>query len=68
MSSESHDETLDRGDVVQQEHERTIEEAERSIKEKQTERRDPKDREEAVEQEQERIFEEKMKDRAHESS
>jgi hypothetical protein len=68
MSSESHDETLDRGDVVQQEHKRTIEEAERPIKEKQTERRDPKDREEAVEQEQERIFEEKLKDRVHESS
>jgi hypothetical protein len=57
---ESHDETLDRGDVVQQEHERIIEQAERPIKEKQTERRDPKDRGEAVEQEQERIFEEKL--------
>ena len=68
MSSESDDETLDRGDISQQEQERTLEEAERPIKEKQTERRDPKDREEAVEQEQERIFEEKMKDRAHESS
>jgi hypothetical protein len=67
MSSESHDETLDRGDVVEQEHERIIKEAERPIKEKQTER-DPKDRGEAIEQEQERIFEEKLKDRAHESS
>ena len=61
IESESHDETLDQGDVVQQEHERIIEEAERPIKEKQTERRDPKDRGEAVEQEQERIFEEKLK-------
>ena len=60
MSSESHDETLDRGDVVQQEHERIIQEAERPIKEKRTERRDPKDRGETVEQEQERIVEEKL--------
>jgi hypothetical protein len=68
MSSESHDETLDRGDVVEQEHERIIEEAERPIKEKQNERRDHEDRGEAVEQEEERIFEEKLKDRAHKSS
>jgi hypothetical protein len=60
MSSESHDETLDRGEVVEQEHERIIEEAERPIKEKQTERRDPKDRGEIVKQEQERIIEEKL--------
>ena len=68
MSSESHDETLDRVDVVEQEHQRIIEEAERPIKEKQTERRDPKDIGETVEQEQERIIEEKLKYRAHESS
>lgn len=54
MSSESDDETLDRGDVSQQEQERTIEEAERPNKEKQTERRDAKDRGEAARQEQER--------------
>jgi hypothetical protein len=57
MLSESHDETLDRGDVVQQERERIIEEAERPIKTKQTEKRDPKDRGEVAEQEQERIIE-----------
>jgi hypothetical protein len=54
MSSESDDETLDRGDIAQQEQERTIEEAERPNKEKQTERRDAKDRGEAAKQEQER--------------
>ena len=54
MSSESDDETLDRGDIDQQEQGRTIEEAEQPNKEKQTERRDAKDRGEAARQEQER--------------
>ncbi|MBV9176826.1 MAG: hypothetical protein JO327_03705 [Nitrososphaeraceae archaeon] len=54
MSSESDDETLDRGDIAQQEQGRTIEEAEQPNKEKQTERRDAKDRGEAARQEQER--------------
>jgi len=56
MSSES-DQTSDRGTAVQQEQERIIKEANREIKGKQTERRDPKGRGEAVEQEQERIIE-----------
>jgi hypothetical protein len=52
MSSESDGETLDRGDIAQQEQERIIKE--RPNKEKQTERRDAKDRGEAAKQEQER--------------
>jgi hypothetical protein len=59
MSSESHDEISDRGAAVQQEQERIIEEANRPIKGKRTERQDPKDRGEAVEQEQERIIEDR---------
>jgi len=57
MSSESHDQTSDRGTAVQQEQERIIEEANREIKGKHTERRDPKGRGEVVEQERERIIE-----------
>jgi hypothetical protein len=58
MSSESHDENLNRGDIVAQEEERIIEEAERPTKATQTKRRDPADRGESAEQEQERIIEE----------
>jgi hypothetical protein len=58
MSSKSEDETLDRGDVSQQEQGRIKDEADRSIKEKRTERRDPDNRGEAIEQEHERITEE----------
>jgi hypothetical protein len=59
MSSKSEDETLDRGDVSQQEQGRIKDEADRSIKEKRTERRDPDNRGEAIEQEHERITEER---------
>jgi hypothetical protein len=58
MSSQSDDETLDRGDVSQQEQGRILDEADRSVKGKRTERRDPENRGEAVEQEHERITEE----------
>jgi hypothetical protein len=58
MSSKSEDETLDRGDVSQQEQGRIKDEADRSIKERRTERRDPDNRGEAIEQEHERITEE----------
>lgn len=58
MSSKSEDETLDRGDVSQQEQGRIMDEADRSIKGKRTERRDPENRGEAIEQEHERITEE----------
>jgi hypothetical protein len=51
----------DRGAAAQQEQDRIIEEANRPIKGKQTERRDPKDRGEAVGQEQERIIEDSEK-------
>jgi hypothetical protein len=61
MSAESHDEMSDRGAAAQQEQDRIIEEANRPIKGKQTERRDPKDRGEAVGQEQERIIEDSEK-------
>jgi hypothetical protein len=58
MSSESRDESLDRGDAAQQEQDRIIGEAKRgAAKGKQNERRDPEDRGEAVAQEQERIME-----------
>ena len=58
MSSESGDESLDRGDAAQQEQDRIIGEAKRAAKGKQNERRDPEDRGEAVAQEQDRIIEE----------
>jgi hypothetical protein len=58
MSSQPDDETLDRGDVSQQEQGRISDEADRSIKGKRTERRDPENRGEAIEQEQGRITEE----------
>jgi hypothetical protein len=57
MSSESRDESLDRGDAAQQEQDRIIGEAKRAVKGKQNEKRDPEDRVEAVAQEQERIIE-----------
>ena len=57
MSSESRDESLDRGDAAQQEQDRIIGEAKRAVKGKQNEKRDPEDRGEAVAQEQERIIE-----------
>jgi hypothetical protein len=58
MSSQTDDETLDRGDVSQQEQGRILDEADRSIKGKRTERRDPENRGEVIEQEQARITEE----------
>jgi hypothetical protein len=61
MSSKSDDETLERGDVSQQEQGRIKDEADRSIKGKRTDRRDPENRGEAVEQERERIVEENGK-------
>jgi len=58
MSSQTDDETLDRGDVSQQEQGRILDEADRSSKGKRTERRDPENRGEVIEQEQARITEE----------
>jgi hypothetical protein len=58
MSSDGHDDDLNRGEAVSQEQQRITDQTERPAKETQAKRKDPDDRGEAVAQEQQRISEE----------